>query len=297
MNSKLSRPAVLAGLGVIALPLAMGCNSTMEPGAPAFDGIFGPAATNNARTAYFKIDGNTNAKTFDVGATKSNIAMDGGRLDYTVATDNMHDMTGLTGGPSIYNNGSLTGAAVVVPIPDVDGNGQNDQFLMLTTNRTSPTRVERSVAYRGPFTPIAKIEELRANSTKATYTGKGGILGTVGGVEVNNVGDLTMTASFRQGYIEGKIQLPSATAPGGVTYDNMTFSGNITKEFSDFGINQTKIRNGSTIVSSDDSSSGAGSFMGANGQGTIGTFATSSKLGSDYANVLGYFYGSADSLK
>ncbi len=283
---------VLLGLAAVAVPLAAGCSGDL-PGltVPA---LSGDSTMNNSRTAYLVTDGGNNTKAVTVGRAKANFTANGLSSNYTVATNDIHDMTGMVGALNTYSNAS--GQAVVIPQPDVDGNGTaTDNFLVMTRNNpVNPNRTERSLAYQGPISNKSVIEGHRKNQKVATYTGIAGVTGQVGGNSVSASGTVSMTADFYKASVQGNLN----NLIGATQFDGANFKGTLTNDLSDFEITEATLTKGGGDVT-DKAASGVGSFMGANGQGVMGVFGKSSLINGtgDFANVFGHFAGSADSLK
>jgi hypothetical protein len=303
-NEKLA----LAAIAVAMVPLAIGCSppgaaSAFVPPGTLATAIPGDQSAFNARTSYYVVPaGNDKAVASPVGTARANVTVTRnagglGFVDYKINSNDIHDMTGLSGLTNSFGN--VSGTAQVTELPDLDGNGVQDTFLMTTHNNPPGTgRTERSAAYGGPLTPQSQIETMRIGSQKATYTGVGGITGTVAGVSVSQNGSMSVDADFAEATVKGTINLGANAIPTGHAYDKVTFSGQFTTQVNEFVINSATMMNGSSAIT-DSTGSGSGGFFGAKGQGMIGTFAKTSTLGntSDQANILGHFYGSADSLK
>lgn len=298
---------VLAAVVAALVPLAIGCS---PPASEFEDAVLGPLATaipgdkstNNAKASYLVTpNGTDNTAASPVGTARANVKVTKGGLttvDYTIASNDVHDMMGLSG---LTNSvGNMYGTGRITELPDVDGNGVQDTFLMTTHHNPPGTgRTERTAVYGGPLTPTTTIEALRTGGQKATYTGLGGILGTVAGVSVDQSGSMSIDADFANASVNGTINLGANAVPTGYTYDKVIFSGQMTADVNEFSINSATMMNGTNAITNA-TGNGSGSFFGANGQGTIGTFAKSSPIinnSADHANILGYFYGSADSLK
>ncbi len=286
------REVLLAGMVVLLSPMltAGACRDEIELESP----IAGPAQGNNARVAVLATEGGKGTEAVGLQAAKANFSESAGKADFTIAVDGYHDIKGMDeadASPGVFFNAQ--GTAVVMSQPDADGNGIADTFLIATENNLPNGRLERGLAYVGPYTDNAVIEGYRRNNMAATYTGKAGIMGTVGDAQVNATGSVSMKADFVEATIRGDM-----TLSGAEQFDAASFSGNFTSELSDFSINTATLsKNGLGITGPE--VTGSGSFIGAKGQGTIGTFAKSSKLAGtgEVANVHGWFIGSADSLK
>lgn len=280
-----------------ALPFAAGCGTGI-PLPPSSDAALappmqGPAAGNNARTAILVTEGDENRPAVTMTKARANIQKGPGFINYTIASDTIHDMSA-TGVEPVFSNG--TGTAIVSALPDFDGNGVEDTFLVVTKNNpVSPARTEYSAAYSGPLTPASEVQTLRTNSHKATYTGGGAITGTVAGISVDQGGSMTMSADFGAATISGQINLMPNAVPTGHTYDNVTFSGRLTEDLNEFAVENATLRNGTTALTND-LGVGSGAFMGKDARGTVGTFAKSSGIigSSDNANILGTFFGSTN---
>lgn len=290
MKFNLNRRYALAATAVVLVPLAAGCGTEPVLGtlAPPFAT---PEAGNNARTAYFVTDGGQNTKAVTTSKARANIEQGTGFVNYKIASNDIHDMSA-TGLGNTLSNG--TGTVTVQALPDLDGNGTQDTFLIVTKNSPqNPTRIERSAAYTGPYTSKAEVDALRLVEAKATYTGAGGITGTMGNTAVEQSGSMKVDVDFAAATVDGEIKLQPNSIPTGHAYDNVTFSGRITEDYSDFAIEKATIRNGTAAIT-DDAGVGTGSFVGKSAVGMIGTFAKSSAItgSSDQANILGTFYGS-----
>jgi hypothetical protein len=314
MKFEHNRRYALAAAAIILVPLAIGCDTPPGKGeedlmpqpvppvlGPLATGIAGDKAANNAKTSYLVTpNGVDNTAASPVGTARANVTINKNgatTVDYTIASNDVHDMMGMSGITDTVGN--MNGTARVTELPDIDGNDVKDTFLMTTLHNPPGTgRTERTAAYGGPLTPTTTIEALRTGGQKATYTGAGGILGTVAGVSVHQTGSMSVDADFAGATVNGTINLGANATPTGHDYDKVIFSGQLTTDVNEFVINSATMMNGSSPVT-DTTGNGSGSFFGAKGQGTIGTFAKSSPIGTagDHANILGYFYGSADSLK
>lgn len=307
LNERLALAAVVAAL----VPMAIGCGPpdkgledemTTPVLGPLATAIPGDKSANNAKTSYLVTpNGVDNTAASPVGTARANVTVTKGgvtTVDYTIASNDVHDMMGMSGITDTVGN--MNGTARVTELPDLDGNGVQDTFLMTTHHNPPGTgRTERTAAYGGPLTPTSTIEALRTDGQKATYTGAGGILGTVAGVSVHQTGSMSVDADFANASINGTINLGANATPVPYAYDKVIFSGQLTTDVNEFQINSATMMNGTTPITNT-TGNGSGSFFGAKGQGTIGTFAKSSPIlnnSSDHANILGYFYGSADSLK
>jgi hypothetical protein len=263
---------VLLGLAAVLVPAAIGCGEDAD--------VVVPASPVNARASRIQLSANGAIVT---AYNSARVANDEHSVKYQESDDSTQK--DLTGSRTSFAGPGTT--AELILTPDIDANGKVDTFLMVVREGNA-----YSAAYKGPFTPQTRIEELKTASAKATYNGAGGIVGKIATVDVDQTGTLSMTADFGKGEVSGQLSLNAADAvKTGVAYDSIAFGGAFSG--SDYSINSVTIKNGATAIT-DSSGTGIGSFMGADANGTIGTFAKSSPITgtTSTAGIVGYFHGS-----
>jgi hypothetical protein len=259
-------------------------------------------AGNNGRAAMMatQFGKTTKAVLLDKSTVNFDTASSKASLDITADTfHDIKDMTPSGSTPGLFFNADAT--AYVMPQPDADGNGRDDTFFVATEHNLPGQRHERTLSYVGPFTPTGVIDPYTRGGVKATYTGKAGIMGTIGNDHVSAEGPLQMDVDFG----EDASIFGTASFTGVQQADHLSFNGNLNVNLSDFTIKNAALHKGSpgskdflyNVVAS--GGEGVGSFIGDKGQGTMGAFSISDTINgtSDVANVQGWFIGSADSLK
>lgn len=284
-----SRRFALVGIGVVMSLGAAGCAADLEAV------ITGDAATNNARMSVLATQGGKTTKTSLYDTSKANFTRSGGTADLVIASSDYHDLKGLNesmGTPGLFFNADAT--AIVKAQPDADGNGVAVTFFVITEQNLPGQRLERGIAYVGPFTDKKVIEDYYNPDVRATYTGVANVMGTIGQNPVQANGTIELQADFGAATVRGEMTLAGASQ-----FDSAVFISDFTDDWNDYRIKNVVFRKDGAGVTEASQSSGVGSFIGTKAQGTMGAFSVSSPYAgtSDVANLQGYYIGSADSLK
>jgi hypothetical protein len=288
MRANGSGKLVLVGFVAAMSVGAMGCAADLSTA------VEGMPASNNARVAVLATQGGKGTKTSLFDTSKANYTNDG-KLNLVIASSSYHDLKDLmpsSSTPNLYFNSDAT--AFVKPQPDADGNGIDDTFFVVTEQNLPGQRLERGIVYSGPYTDGAVIKDHYNRDVIAKYTGLATVMGTIGENPVQANGNIVLDADFGAATVRGEMTLTGASQ-----FDSAVFISDFTQDWNDYKIKNVVLRQGGAGVTDPSQSSGVGSFIGKNGQGTMGAFSLSSPLAGtgEIANIQGHYIGSADSLK
>lgn len=289
MRVNMSKSFVLPGIAAVMSLGAAGCAADLAAVIP------GDPGANNARMSVLATQGGKTTKTSLFDTSKANFTSSGGTADLVIASSDYHDLRGLNESmatPGLFFNADAT--AIVKAQPDADGNGVADTFFVITEQNLPGQRLERGIAYVGPFTDKKVIEGYYHPDVIAKYTGVANVMGTIGQNPVQANGSIELHADFGAATVKGEMTLAGASQ-----FDSAVFLSDLTSEWSDYRIKNVVLKKDGVGITDASQSSGVGSFIGAKGQGTMGAFSLSSPVTGtgEIANIQGYYIGSADSLK